>query len=347
MSVRALLVVALAGLSVAAAHAQVVPATTSTGPCLDGKPLRGVNIAGAEFNPKRIPGTLFKDYTYPSDKDLKFFAEQGANTIRLPFRWERVQRTLKGPLDEGELKVIRKVASDAKALNLCLILDLHNFGTYAQTPLGTPEVPLDTFTDVWLKLREAFPEPSHVAFGLMNEPARSSRGGWARAAQDVVTALRGAGSKHLLLVSGAGWSGAHDWAVKWSGLSNAEAFARLDDPLKRSVMEVHQYADKDHSGTKGDCMPPDRMRAVLKKVGDWAASNGQRVFLGEFGVAGTPECLETLKAQLEAMRDAPWAGWTYWAAGGWWGPNYIFGIHPLPGQPERPQLAVLREEWKQ
>lgn len=323
----------------------VLPAAMAT--CLDDKPLRGVNIAGAEFNTNKMPGTLFKDYTYPTEKQLAFFAEQGANTIRLPFRWERVQRTLGEPLDAAEVKVLRKVIDDAKKHDLCVILDLHNFGVYAKQKLGSPELPLDRFTDIWLRLREAFPDPQNVAFGLMNEPAHAPRGGWARATRNVTTALREAGSQHLLLVSGAGWSGAHDWAVKWQGLSNADAFSGLQDPLKRSIIEVHQYADKDHSGTKSDCMSPERMRKLMDKVGEWAKANGQKLFLGEFGVAGTPECLETLKAQLESMREAPWAGWTYWAAGGWWGPNYVFGIEPLPGQPERPQLTMLREEWKQ
>lgn len=342
------LALALPLLASGAAAAQATPrAAAGDGACLSGKPLRGVNMAGAEFNTSKMPGQVFKDYTYPTDKDLKYFAEQGANVIRLPFRWERVQRTLGGPLDELEVKVIRKVVEMASPLGLCVILDLHNFGQYAKQKLGTPEVPIEQFTDVWLRLREAFPEPGFVAFGLMNEPAHASaRGGWARAAQETVTALRDAGSKHLILVSGAGWSGAHDWAVKWQGLSNADAFAGLKDPLKRSVLEVHQYADKDHSGMKGDCMAPERMKKLMDRVTDWARSNGHRMFLGEFGVAPTPECLETLKALLESMRDPAWAGWAYWAAGGWWGPKYPFGIHPIPGQPERPQLALLREEWK-
>ena len=342
-----LLALALVLPMVSLARAANQGAGEGDGPCLSGKPLRGVNMAGAEFNPTRMPGQVFKDYTYPSEADLKYFAEQGANVIRLPFRWERMQRTLGGPLDEMELKVIRKVVSTASGLGLCTLLDAHNFGTYAKQKLGSPELPPERFTDFWLRMREAFPEPDAVAFGLMNEPAHAAgRRDWVNAAQDTVTALREAGSKHLILVSGAGWSGAHDWTAKWGGLSNAEAFAGLKDPLKRSVLEVHQYADRDHSGTKGDCMPPDRMRRVMGRVTDWARTNGQRMFLGEFGVAGTPECLETLKAQVESMRDPVWLGWAYWAAGGWWGPKYIFGIQPIPGQPERPQLLVLREEWK-
>ena len=320
-------------------------AHAAAAPCLGDRPLRGVNMAGAEFNPARLPGKLFKDYTYPALADLRYFAELGANTIRLPFRWERVQRTPGGPLDSGELAELAKVVAGGRELGLCVILDAHNFGTYAQGKLGSPEVPLSSLSDFWLRMREAFPAPEHVAFGLMNEPAKAAtRADWAGAAQEVVTALRGAGSKHLLLVSGAGWSGAHDWAVRQDGLSNADAFAGLDDPLRRSLIEVHQYADRNHSGTQSECMEPQRMSAILKRVADWALANRQRLFLGEFGVAPAPDCLATLRAQLEAVRDAPWAGWTYWAAGAWWGPGYAFSVHPLAGV-QRAQLAVLREEW--
>jgi endoglucanase len=324
--------------AVACAHA-------AKAPCLGDKPLRGVNMAGAEFNPTRLPGKLFKDYTYPSAADLRHFAEMGANTVRLPFRWERVQRTPGGPLDAGEVGELTKVVATARELGVCVILDAHNFGTYARQPIGSPEIPLGAFSDFWLRMREAFPDPEHVAFGLMNEPAKAARADWARAAQDVLTALREAGAKHLVLVSGAGWSGAHDWSAKHSGLSNADAFAGLKDPLGRSAIEVHQYADRNHSGTRRECFEPQRMTAIMKRVTDWAVANQQRLFLGEFGVAPDPECLDTLKAQLEAARDAPWVGWTYWAAGAWWGPSYPFGIHPIAGL-DRPQLAVLREAWR-
>ncbi|MEO8154199.1 MAG: glycoside hydrolase family 5 protein [Rhizobacter sp.] len=313
-------------------------------PCLGDKPLRGVNMAGGEFNASRLPGTLFKDYVYPSAADLRYFAEQGANTIRLPFRWERLQRTPGAALDTGELREIAKVAAAAREAGLCLILDAHNFGTYGKQPLGTPELPLSALSDFWLRMREAFPDPEYLAFGLMNEPARAGRADWARAAQDTLAALRTAGSKHLVLVSGAGWSGAHDWEVRHDGLANAEAFAALQDPLHRSAIEVHQYADRDASGTKGDCIAPDRMRAIMGRVADWARSHEQRLFLGEFGVSPSPECLDTLKAQIEAARSAPWVGWTYWAAGAWWGPNYPFNVHPIAGV-SHAQLAVLKSEW--
>ena len=77
-------------LTVSAAHA-----TT----CLSAARLTGVNIAGAEFNSKRLPGVIFKDYTYPKDSELAYIAAQGANVIRLPFRWERLQPEANKPLN--------------------------------------------------------------------------------------------------------------------------------------------------------------------------------------------------------------------------------------------------------
>jgi endoglucanase len=313
--------------------------------CLGDKPLRGVNMAGAEFNTGKMPGAIFKDYTYPAEDDLRYFKDQGANAIRLPFRWERMQRTLNGPLEGSELKEMKKAADVAQRLDLCLILDAHNYGTYASQPIGSAEVPAAAFSDFWVKMNEAFPKPDNIAFDLMNEPAKAPRRAWAQAAKDTVAALRSAGSKHLILVSGAGWSGAHDWMKGHEGLSNADAFADLRDPLKRTWIEVHQYADHDSSGTHTDCNTPDRMRATLDAVTRWAKDNDQKLFLGEFGVGSSPACLETLRAEIEIAGAAPWAGWTYWAAGRWWGQSYPFNVHPKEGL-TREQLPVLKAQWQ-
>ncbi|HYM85665.1 MAG TPA: glycoside hydrolase family 5 protein, partial [Pseudoxanthomonas sp.] len=59
----------------------------------------GVNLAGAEFNSSKKPGTLYKDYTYPSESDYAYYASKGMNVIRLPFLWERLQPQANGALD--------------------------------------------------------------------------------------------------------------------------------------------------------------------------------------------------------------------------------------------------------
>src|SRR5574340_181881 len=57
--------------------------------------LKGINLAGAEFNGSKLPGVLNKDYVYPKEAEFDYFASIGANVIRLPFRWERIQPSRK------------------------------------------------------------------------------------------------------------------------------------------------------------------------------------------------------------------------------------------------------------
>ena len=64
--------------------------------------LMGVNFAGAEFGP-HVPGVFGTDYTYPTHAEIDYYASKGLDVIRLPFLWERLQRTELGPLDAAEL----------------------------------------------------------------------------------------------------------------------------------------------------------------------------------------------------------------------------------------------------
>lgn len=312
--------------------------------CTDGIPWRGVNLAGAEFGHDRMPGRMFHDYTYPTAATLDYFADKGATAIRLPVRWERVQPALRGALAPAELEQIRRVAASAKANGQCLILDLHNFARYGAATLGAAGGPSpDDLLDVWKRLAAALPADSVVALGLMNEPAHVETQVWAGMAQQLIKGLREAGVRHWIVSSGGRWAGAHSWFGSGDGVSNAVAFAGLSDPLRRTVIEVHQYADGDGSGRGVDCMSASRMRQILMQVSDWARKNRQTLLLGEFGVAGSAECLVTLRAQLDVANGSAWKGWTYWAAGEWWG-NYAYSVQPAGGV-DRPQMPVLEKGW--
>jgi endoglucanase len=308
--------------------------------CLDGKRLVGVNLAGAEFAPGKLPGTMSKDYVYPDADNMRYFQGQGMNTFRLPFLWERLQPQLSGPLDAAELRKIEDTIAIARSLGACLILDVHNYGQYRGKPIGSPEVPRAAFVDLWTRLLAAFRDPADVAFGLMNEPAKMPIAEWASTAQETVDVLRKNGAKHLILVPGGGWSGAHSWQSKDRGVSNADAFRSFRDPANNYLIEVHQYADGDSSGTGNTCVDPARLSTVMKNIAQWAASTRQRLFLGEFGVPVNDACLQALAAIAAGTKDPAWGGWTYWAAGRWLG-KYPFNIQP-DGGVDKPQMAVLK-----
>lgn len=311
--------------------------------CLDQGRLTGVNAAGAEFNLKKLPGTAFKDYTYPINQDLAFFAERGANIIRLPFRWERLQPTLDGPLDAGEVGRIRATINGAKAQDLCVLLDMHNFAKYYGDKLGDNAALDAAFIKVWLLIAKEFGDPTETVFGLMNEPANMPLADWAALSKRTLKALRDAKATNLVFIGGGRWSGVHDW---FAGLtaSNASEFDDLQDPLNRTVLEVHQYTDKDYSGTHTEatgkgCLPPEHFDSKFERISAWATEHGQQLFLGEFGVPPSQECLAALTRLLELTQSAPWRGWTYWAAGRWWG-DYHHAISAY-NQPLSPQWGPL------
>jgi endoglucanase len=311
--------------------------------CLNQGRLTGVNTAGAEFNLKNLPGTPFKDYTYPITADLTFFAERGANIIRFPFRWERLQPSLNGPLDAAELGRMRTTVNTAKAQGLCVLLDVHNFAKYYGDKLGENDALDEAFIKFWLLVAKEFSDPTQTIFGLMNEPANMPLAEWAVLAKRTLKALRDAEATNLVFVSGGRWSGVHDW---FSGLlaSNASEFDDLRDPLNRTVLEVHQYTDTDYSGTHTTatgtgCLPPDHFNSKFERISNWATENGQQLFLGEFGVPSSPECIATLTRLLELTQSPPWKGWAYWATGRWWG-TYHMAISGY-NQPLSPQWGPL------
>lgn len=317
-------------------------AATARASCLQTGMLKGINLAGPEFNAAAIPGTVNKDYVYPSAAEFEYFAQLGMNTVRLPFLWERIQPSLFGALDPAELKRLKSALSMAQAQNMCLILDLHSYGAYRGKPIGSGEVSKAAFYDVWDKLAQAFPDAGSTAFDLSNEPYILPIVQWAEIAQQTVLRLRARGVNNLILVAGGRWSGLHEWDKHFGGSSNAAAFARFKDPLRRSVIEVHQYADPNFSGTGKTCVGPAQFKTMFDAANSWATAHGQQLFLGEFGTPASSSCLAALDAMLSDMNNSVvWRGWTYWAAGAWWG-DYPLSIAPRNGK-EAPQITVLKK----
>ncbi len=323
-------------------------AAGSVAGCLDSARLTGVNLAGAEFGSSQIPGKVFHDYVYPSEAELEYIANQGANMIRLPFLWERTQPEANSALDSAQLAHLRLTLKRAETHGLCVLLDLHNYAKYFGDPLTatTPEnIALhQAFIHFWLALAKEFPNADSVAFGLMNEPAFIPKATWASIAQQTVLALRKANVSNGIWVAGGGWSGLHDW---FSGgeMSNAHYFKQLHDPLKRTVIEVHQYTDSNYSGTHSSstgagCRSADEFNSQFERIHTWSEQYQQQLFLGEFGVPATPECLQTLTRFLELMRAEKWRGWSYWAAGSWWG-NYPLALSGAQ-QTESLQWPILK-----
>src|SRR5690606_2789173 len=104
--------------------------------------------------------------------EAEYFVGKGMNVFRLPFRWERLQRTLEGDFDSGELTALRTIVSAAKREGADIILDPHNYARYGEDIIGSDEVPNEAFADFWSRLADQFVDDDKIIFGLMNEPSQ-------------------------------------------------------------------------------------------------------------------------------------------------------------------------------
>lgn len=322
------------------AHAQQTVPQKSIKPL----PFTGVSLAGGEFdNPQPNDRPIYgQKYIYPSSAEMGYFAGKGANVIRFPFHWMDLQPALNQPLDPVVLGRIQDVVKAATGKGQIVILDPHNYARYYGKVIGTPDVPDAAFADFWGKLAAAFKNNPHVWFALMNEPHDLPGDQWLSSANAAIAASRKSGANNLILVPGIAWTGAHSWVSS----GNAQTMLGIKDPKNHFIFEAHQYLDADSSGTHPEAVSATIGSERLREFTLWCRQHHQRGFLGEFAAADNPAALAATDDMLrfmEANRDV-WVGWTWWAAGAWWG-DYLFTLEPKDGK-DRPQMARLRPHFQ-
>jgi endoglucanase len=306
----------------------------------------GVNLSVAEFGKGSI---LNKNFAYPSDAEFTYFQSKGFKIVRIPFKWDRIQPQLLGDLDKQNLDELDRCVSTASKLGLVVLLDVHNYGGRPVDGKSAlvgidPQLTNDAFNDLWVKLANHFKDNPLVWFGLMNEPHKQPAQMNADTMQSAVNAIRGAGAKNRILVPGTSWTGAHSWIKS----GNAAALENFKDPANNFAFEVHQYVDKDSSGTHPQAVPGIGAKCLVDFTA-WAKQHHFKAFLGEFGWDGNPANLQAniegdaLLSYMDQNKDV-WVGYTYWAAGPWWG-KYMYSVEPSglkEGAPvDKNQMSVL------
>ncbi|MCI1298496.1 glycoside hydrolase family 5 protein [Acetobacter sp.] len=301
--------------------------------------MAGVNLSAAAFASNKVPGRDGWDYMFPRQSEIDYFTSAGMKLVRLPVLWERLQSQPLSDLAPQYLAHIQSVVTMAEAGKAKVIIDVHNYGAYGGQLIGSDTVSVDAFVDLWVRLATVFGNDSGVLFGLMNEPKLSSGGDWAGIQQKVINAIRAAGAKNLIAVSGVNWDGAHNFPQV-----NGDALATLTDPGNGLIFEVHEYFDRYSSGTSAECVPEDQVESRLAPFTDWLRAHKAKGLLGEFGVSSSAGCLADLRVALNFINQASdvWYGWTYWSGGPLWG-NYMFSVAPDKDGTEKPQMTVLKQ----
>ncbi|MCC6621817.1 MAG: cellulase family glycosylhydrolase [Deltaproteobacteria bacterium] len=308
--------------------------------------LRGINIAGAEFGAAELPGTHLTDYIWPTlanGYDVSYYTDKGMNVIRLPFLWERLQPTLRGPFDVTENARLTAAVAEFEATGATVVLDPHNYARYRGAILNESDVTSADLADLWARLATLFADDPQVVFGLMNEPREMDTGSWVEAANAALVAIRDAGADNLVLVPGNHWTGAWSWDAAWIAEDQRNSVRMLDivDPGDHLAFEVHQYLDNDYSGTLPGCQSATVGSQAMATLTAWLRTHGRRAFVGELGAGSDDTCLAALAdlvGHIEANADV-YIGWAYWAGGPWWG-TYFTSLEPTDAV-DKPQMDVL------
>nr|AWM99292.1 glycoside hydrolase family 5 [Rhizophlyctis rosea] len=312
----------------------------------------GVNEASMEFGvgtfgpdtPSTFPGVYDKQFTAPNTNTIPYWRDLGANIFRLSFSWERAQPTLSSALDENYVKYLDQFVSAATSTangSQYVLLDLHNYARWNGKVVGS-DIPSSALSDFWTRMANRYKSNPRVYIDIMNEPHDmpvnqkylSFAMQWFSAAQDALNAIRNTGFSNLILVPGISYTGAHSWVSS----GNAAAALSITDPLNNFAFDMHHMVTHQilclrlashtdvNSARSSSCTHGTE---AFTAATSWLRSNNRKAFLGEWAATTDASCqasIDSAAAYLDANSDV-WIGWTWWAAGPWWG-DYMYSIEP-------------------
>lgn len=228
---------------------------------------RGITVNGGEFGSpitartsafsNENPGAYQTRYHYDWQATFDYLAGRGLGHVRIPFRWERLQPQLGAPLDDAEVRRIKTVIDRADNAGLEVILDMHNYGAYylsngaegVRRPIGSDQVSVGDFADVWRRISNTFGNDDAVlGYAIMAEPySMPSLGSldpaevWEKASQDALDAIRSTGDDKLVAIPGYAWSALTRW-------HKVHPDGWINDSGDNFLYEAHHYWDRDYSG---------------------------------------------------------------------------------------------------
>lgn len=286
--------------------------------------LRGINRAGAEYGSfwDGWNGQTYYEWPSAAVRKLEFdhYQEKGMNLVRLPISWERLQHELLGPLDATYQAKLQEYVADATSRGLHVVIDLHNYGRYAQGAFDASGKQTTTYkqlvlgdgllyvhiSDVWKKLASLFVDNPLVVFNIMNEQHDAVNltgpqifGGY----QEALDAIRSTGAKQLVLFPSSRSADVGHWTT-WSpqggGLDSVNSLV-VHDSANNFAFDMHTYQEY------------EKWLDDVVKVTEWARANDRKLFMSEFGAdtSTASSSIPALLAYLNANSDV-WLGWAPW-----------------------------------
>ncbi|WP_243730793.1 glycoside hydrolase family 5 protein [Rubellimicrobium sp. CFH 75288] len=241
-----------------------------------------------------------------SDGDLRWIAQAGFDTVRLPVRfaahWDgRVRPSL--------MNRVEQIVEAVLSLGLNVILDLHHFDALMEDPERYGPVAAAIWAEIADRFRGA---PDGLIFELLNEPrGRLGAVELQRLWASLLAVLRPSHPDRWIVLGGPDHSA-------------AEQVAALPRPGPRIALTFHFYEPFAFTHQQADWLPvrhPRRgwgtpqERAALEAAIARAARTDGPVLLGEFGVteAAPPAARRRWIEAVRRAAEAHGMGWCHWA----------------------------------
>lgn len=329
------------------------PPPAPVDPVASSKTMIGCNIGAGGMGKGTALGS---NYVYPSTAEIALALEYGMEVMRMPYRFYRMVRP-DGTIDPNIQKLVGAIDTALAGGAKKVIVSEHGYGNGAiPTPgvankfqsLTVEQVPslVAAFTEVFGK----FMEDERFVPSFVNEPQYID-GDWWETGQAFITEMRRVGWKFDLVISSSGWAGLHSFSE-----ARAEQAAGLQDPLNRTIIDVHQYFDSDKSGTdykevmgtdtSAELLTVERAKAWIERElqpgVDFARARGLRFLVGELGLPDTEagkvamtEVLAWMHANSDVIVMATWWVLSTWmpfdrSGGAYYGLTQVNKVAPSP-----------------
>jgi endoglucanase len=297
-------------------------------------PPLGVNFGCGSCGSGTAYGT---SYTYDSTSDVDTAYNAGVRVLRIGLRATRLESKPGGTLDPNIAARLYPLIDHARAKNMIVILDMHDYGNWFGKTIGANDMPL--VIDLWSRAFAKYKSDAGVMPSFMNEPHLVTSANIWPLIQSWVSGMRGAQFKNTLVVPGAGWSSLQSYS------SYGAQSAAIKDPLNKLLHDGHAYFDSDNSGTHTDVLgltstdlanPTTFAQSVrtrfYQKLGP-AFNNARtyhyRFLVGETALPDTDVGRAALPiiAKLYAENSDVIGEQTWWVYTSWMQlPKYMFGL---------------------
>ncbi|KAJ3500849.1 hypothetical protein NLJ89_g9609 [Agrocybe chaxingu] len=257
------------------------------------------------------------------------------NTFRIPFKLERLSPLssgLTGSFDQTYLNGLKTIVNYITGRGAFAVVEPHNYMRYN----GNVITSTSDFQTWWTRLANEFKSNNNVIFDIMNEPHTMDAGVVFQLNQAAVNGIRSTGATQLILVEGTAWTGAWSWVSS----GNAGAFQALSDPGNNIAVGANPFHCADvpkltYYPRYQKCINISTLTVLVAT--QWLKDTGFKGFLGEMGAGSNSQCIAAIRGALCTMQTSGvWIGFTWWAAGPWWG-TYFQSIEP----PNGPSIAQV------